>query len=241
MNGWLAVARMSCSVSARLIFLRWIISDFDSTSLGSVNAYKPPVTAVLTFHSEELIGLLLPHKIHPPNISFTQHFQLHKTRRTDFDLRREDGKKRQMDQLHRLLTDRTLIELLEYVLLNAALPGASEDPSLARGVELPLRPERVIRPRQELEESVSKESVPSFSPLTGGNGGSDSTGASMPFLVIVAEEEREPVLNRFFAFGAEATRRIKRVADAPMPIFGDAGEFDCDCWVGFEGEIVGKA
>lgn len=45
-------------------------------------------------------------------------------------------------------------------------------------------------------------------------GGTTSAGASKPFLVGAAD--REPDKKRCFAFGAEATRRMKRVADAPI-------------------------
>jgi hypothetical protein len=40
MNGWFAVARISCSVSARLIFLRSIISRFDRTAGRRVRVYE---------------------------------------------------------------------------------------------------------------------------------------------------------------------------------------------------------
>lgn len=78
MNGWLAVARISCSANARLIFFRIIISFFESTKgsekkersqeVGSDDVQKGRVT----FHSEQLVRLLLPHQVHPPDISSTQ-------------------------------------------------------------------------------------------------------------------------------------------------------------------------
>jgi hypothetical protein len=121
------------------------------------------------------------------------------------------------------LTDRTFIELLEYV----RLKGALGIPSLAlgEGAELPLRARRVDRPRQELEERVSDESVPPWSAAAAaaaeaGMVGRGSVGASIPFLTVA---DREPELNRCLAFGADATRRRKRVAEAPMPVLGEAG------------------
>lgn len=73
-----------------------------------------------------------------------------------------------------------------------------------------------------------------------GTGGITSAGASKPFLVGAAD--REPDMKRCLALGAEATRRMKRVADAPIAR-GDKGperlaEGPCpegrvkDCWDG---------
>lgn len=53
-----------------------------------------------------------------------------------------------------------------------------------------------------------------------GSGGRASAGASSPFLVVAAPlgaDERLPIENRPFALGADATRRMKRLADAPTP------------------------
>jgi hypothetical protein len=88
------------------------------------------------------------------------------------------------------------------------------------------------RPLDEPEDIVSSESVPFSNELDAspGIGGTTSDGASRPFLVV--EAEREPKENNPFAFGAEATRRIKRVADAPID-FGDNGAFT----FAFEGRV----
>ena len=48
-----------------------------------------------------------------------------------------------------------------------------------------------------------------------------SPGASRPFFV-VADDERDPNENKFFAFGADATLRMNRVAFCPIA-FGDKG------------------
>ena len=40
-----------------------------------------------TFHSEQLSRLLLPHKVHLPNITPSQHFDLVEAAGTHFDLR----------------------------------------------------------------------------------------------------------------------------------------------------------
>lgn len=69
------------------------------------------------------------------------------------------------------------------------------------------------RSRDEPEEIVSRESVPCSTDDIG-RGGAVSAGARRPFLV-VADAEREVRLNRPLAFGADATRRMKREAVAP--------------------------
>lgn len=62
----------------------------------------------------------------------------------------------------------------------------------------------------------------------------NSAGASRPFFVVVPGAAREPSENRPLAFGAEATRRMNRVAFAPIA-FGDNGpERDA------EGGVVGR-
>jgi hypothetical protein len=55
--------------------------------------------------------------------------------------------------------------------------------------------------------------------MTLGSGGTGSAGASIPFLVVEDDRELE---NNPLALGAEATRRMKRVADAPMAL-GESG------------------
>lgn len=81
---------------------------------------------------------------------------------------------------------------------------------------------RVVRPLDEPEDTVSIESVPfSNEPdIVLGTGGIRSAGANSPFFV--ADTEREVVEKRFLALGAEATRRMNRVADALMAL-GDNG------------------
>jgi hypothetical protein len=136
------------------------------------------------------------------------------------------------------LTDRTFIELLEYVLLKADFPGVIVVPvvALTGGALLPLRAGRVGRPSEEPEERVSKESS---SPPTAGTGSIGSAGASTPFLVVATEALREPdAAKRFFAFGADDTRRMKRVSDAPMPALDD--ERMLICRVGFGAGLVGE-
>ena len=86
------------------------------------------------------------------------------------------------------------------------------------------------RPLDESEDVVSNELGP-WSLC--GIEGMTSAGASRPFLVVVPVVDREPNEKRPFAFGAEATRRMNRVALAPKT-FGDKGpERDA------EGGVVG--
>lgn len=69
------------------------------------------------------------------------------------------------------------------------------------------------RPREELDDTVSKESVPFSIELETiiGIGGIGSVGAKRPFFVVVAE--RELIEKSPLALGAEATRLMKREAD----------------------------
>lgn len=105
----------------------------------------------------------------------------------------------------------------------------------------PVRSWRDRRPLDDIEDTVSREFV-SFSELfadsctVAGMDGIPSPGAKSPFLVVVPDAEREPSEKRFFALGAEATRRIKREAFWPMDlgergpdrdVLGDAGPKDC--------------
>jgi hypothetical protein len=55
-----------------------------------------------------------------------------------------------------------------------------------------------------------------------GTAGMTSAGARRPFFVVVPWAEREPSEKRPFALGAEATRRMNRVAFAPSAL-GDSG------------------
>lgn len=121
-----------------------------------------------------------------------------------------------------------MIELLEYVRRNGTLPGPSSIPLLTRGVVRVFPRPCCGWPREEPEEMVSSESVPCSRELdmTLGRGGTGSAGASIPFFVVETPREAE---NRPLALGADATRRIKRDADAPIAL-GDSGpERDVDC------------
>jgi hypothetical protein len=125
-----------------------------------------------------------------------------------------------------------LIELLEYVLRNAAFTGVSFNPLpsvLMDGEALPEGDNRVGCPLDDPDDMVSIEFAPCSRELdtNDGTGGTMSAGANRPFLV-VAECERELSENSPFAFGADATRRINRVAEAPTDL-GESGPlFDRD-------------
>lgn len=116
-----------------------------------------------------------------------------------------------------ITTCRTLIELLEYVLLKAALLGLSGMPvdrscSDKAGV-VGGGASRLFIPFDDDDDKVSRESVP-FSELaaSGGTGGIASPGAKKPFLVVAGKRAFKE--NKPFAFGAEATRRMNLEADA---------------------------
>lgn len=88
---------------------------------------------------------------------------------------------------------------------------------------------RVGRPLDDDDDTVSSE-LDSCSGF--GMAGINSAGASKPFFVVVPDVAREPSEKRPLAFGADATRRINRVAFAPKA-FGDSGpERDADGGVG---------
>lgn len=125
------------------------------------------------------------------------------------------------------LTCFTLIEWFEYVRRNATLPGPSgaEREVGSRSFVLPVDTALLARacrggcPRDEDEETVSKESAPWSACGIGGRG---SPGESKPFFVEIVDDRCEPREKRPFAFGADATRRINR--DAPALIaLGDSG------------------
>jgi hypothetical protein len=82
---------------------------------------------------------------------------------------------------------------------------------------------RDVIPLNESEDTVSRESVPFSNELDIilGRGGTGSAGASIPFLVVQVLD-REFIENKPFALGADATRRIKRDAEAPIDL-GDNG------------------
>lgn len=88
-------------------------------------------------------------------------------------------------------------------------------------------------PRDDTEERVSSEFVP-CSEFDSGIGGTMSPGESSPFFVIALWFERPPSAKRPFAFGADATRRIKRDALAPIA-FGESGPPKRDGVVGVGG------
>ena len=84
---------------------------------------------------------------------------------------------------------------------------------------------RIGRPLDDAEDTVSRD-VFSWSSCCIGD--MTSAAARSPFFVVVPDVDREPRVKRPFAFGADATRRIKRDALAPMT-FGDSGpERDAD-------------
>ena len=119
----------------------------------------------------------------------------------------------------------TLIEWLEYVRRNAIFPGPSAACAfvmrsfvLKPAVVLAERTWRDDPPRDDAEESVSSEFVPCSD---SGMGGMASPGESSPFFV-VAPFERPLSAKRPFAFGADATRRMKRDAFAPIAL-GESG------------------
>ena len=83
--------------------------------------------------------------------------------------------------------------------------------------------ERVCRggvPRDDADDNVSSEFAP-CSECDSGIGGMVSPGDSKPFLV-VAPLDRLPSVKSPFAFGADATRRMKRDALAPIAL-GESG------------------
>lgn len=64
-----------------------------------------------------------------------------------------------------------------------------------------------------------------------------SPGASRPFFVGAPEAEREPRLKRPLALGADATRRIKRVALAPIALGDNGPEREADGGAGCAKDI----
>lgn len=113
------------------------------------------------------------------------------------------------------------MELLEYVLRKATLPGTGGN--VKPLVSFPYDPVagfivRDICPLEEPEEMVSSESVPCSIELEidGGRGGLASAGANNPFFVV--GEDLEPMENRPLALGADATRRMNREAVAPIDL-----------------------
>ena len=125
----------------------------------------------------------------------------------------------------------TLIEWLEYVRRNAILPGPSAAACAPARRSFALNEAFVLAeraclvgappPREDAEESVSSEFVP-CSYADSGIGGTGSPGESRPFRVVDVPFERPPSAKRPFAFGADATRRMKRDAFAPIAL-GESG------------------
>jgi len=83
---------------------------------------------------------------------------------------------------------------------------------------------RVERPLDDSDDIVSNESVPFSKEVdtSDGRGGTISAGANMPFFVV--EVDRELKENSPLALGAEATRRMKRDAEAPTDL-GESAPF----------------
>jgi hypothetical protein len=116
--------------------------------------------------------------------------------------------------------------LLEYVLRKATFPGPSPELFTVTldAEEVPNTLAVVLnRSLDEVDDIVSKESVP-FSiefVVVGKGGGTMSPGAKNPFFVVdpaVPGVDRELSAKRPLALGAEATRRINRVAEAPTDL-----------------------
>lgn len=81
------------------------------------------------------------------------------------------------------------------------------------------------RPLDDADETVSSEVFSCSSCVIGDM---TSAAASSPFFVVVPDVDREPRVKSPFAFGADATRRMKRDALAPSTR-GDSGpERDAD-------------
>lgn len=82
---------------------------------------------------------------------------------------------------------------------------------------------RAGRPLDDADDTVSNESAPFSDALVpSSTDGTPSPGASKPFFVGTVDVDLELSENKFFAFGADATRRMKRDAFAPMA-FGESG------------------
>ena len=81
------MARISCSVRARLIFFRSIISAFERT--GGAECEKSRVISKgggqnVTFHCVKLPRLLFPNEIHFSDVATAEHFDLLEARRVYF-------------------------------------------------------------------------------------------------------------------------------------------------------------
>lgn len=128
-----------------------------------------------------------------------------------------------------VLTDLTLIELLEYVRRNATFPGpcVDEAPSATFDNAEVLKKRGACPPCEDVDDTVSMELLPVSD--TTGTGGIAFDGARKPFFVV----EAEPcfMLKRPLALGADATRRMKRVADA-LTERGDNGPPERDVVAG---------
>jgi hypothetical protein len=92
------------------------------------------------------------------------------------------------------------------------------------GAALSVRSGRPRRPLHGPDDTVSEES-PLCTPETGttdGTGGNAADGDNNPFLVEINDNGRDPPENMFFVLGADATRRMNRLA---TPILdGDVGD-----------------
>jgi len=77
---------------------------------------------------------------------------------------------------------------------------------------------RDVRPLDDPEDMVSSESVPCSKEFDtrDGSGGTTSAGANIPFFVVAVDRELKE--NSPLALGADATRRMKRDAEAPTDL-----------------------
>jgi hypothetical protein len=176
---------------------------------------------IRTFHGKELAGFLLTHEKDFSNITPTEQLDLLEARRTNLNLVEKSSEKRVITNRVGNLTDLTLMELLEYVRRKATLFAPRTDGSFSETLgKVGVLTARGARLEDDADDTVSIELVPSpdvvwdadMPPLDPA-AGAVAAGAKSPFLV-ATDDWREPRLKRPFAFGADATRLIRRDAVA---------------------------